>query len=117
MISLTGLYLSVVKEKNNNGLPPPILSHCYKDTVHIRSWTPESWENLPSLPAESNLKLMCSNGTPVANKGEKSRELQLTHERHNQTAEEDTIEKYKKSQSDLWVPDREEPLMHAWESC
>lgn len=78
------------KKKLTKAIPTPSLSHCSKDTVHIRSWTPESWVNLPSLPAESNLKLMCSNGTPVANKGEKSRELQLTHERHNQRAEEDT---------------------------
>lgn len=102
MISLTGLYLSVVKKKKKTkALPTPSLSHCSKDTVHIRSWTPESWVNLPSLPAESNLKLMCSNGTPVANKGEKSRELQQTHERHNQRAEEDPCEKCKKSHSDL----------------
>lgn len=64
------------KKKLTKAIPTPNLSHCSKDTVHIRSWTPESWVNLPSLPAESNLRLMCSNGTPVANKGEKSRELQ-----------------------------------------
>lgn len=89
------------KAKKTKPIPTPSLSHCPKDTVHIRSRTPERQVNLPSLPAESNLMLMCSNGTPVANKGEKSRELQLTHERHNQRAEEDTGEKRKKSHSDL----------------
>lgn len=89
------------KKKITKAIPTPSLSHRSKDTVHIRFWTPESWVNLPSLPAESNLKLMCSNGTPVANKREKSREVQLTHERHNQKDEEDTGEKCKKSHSDL----------------
>ena len=39
---------------------------------------------------------MCSNETSVANKGEKSRELQLTNEKHNQGAEEDKGENVRK---------------------
>lgn len=102
------------KKKITDHPHTPSLSHCSKDTVHIRSWTPESRANLPNSPAESSLKLMCSNGTPVANKGEKSRELQLTHERRIQRAEEDTGEKCKKSHSALWAPDK--GTIDAWES-
>lgn len=46
-------------------VPTTSLSDCSKDTVHTRSWTPESRANLPCLSAESNLQLMCSNGTPA----------------------------------------------------